>query len=113
MSHEAPALVVVFLLVMAGLGLVNVFFPHLAWRMSEGWKFRKQMEPSDLWILGARISGAIIVVVCLFLATKSCDSGNESDLGRGNRLQLEGKRTTHNVRINKNPIPNRVDQSAP
>lgn len=113
MSSSNSSVAVILLILMAGLGLINVFFPYLAWRWSEGWKFKERMEPSGQWILGARISGVIITVLCLFLALKACDQGREPSFSRELRLQVQGKTTGQNQRIHKNPLPDHVVQPAP
>ena len=105
MNSNDPKLGLLLLAIVGALALINVFFPRLAWRMSEGWKFKRNLEPSDLWLFGTRVSGIILAAICLFLALKTADQAKDPDLPRDIRMQIEGRQTDPNLRIRTNPVP--------
>jgi hypothetical protein len=41
-------------------GCLNLFFPHVAFFLQEGWKFR-DVEPSDLFITLTQVSGIVFI----------------------------------------------------
>ena len=46
--------------------IVSIISPRLAWRMSEGWKF-KNAEPSDIYLIMTRISSVIGLAILWFV----------------------------------------------
>lgn len=51
-------------ILLIGLGAVDVFFPEAMFHLRKGWMFRNA-EPSEAWLLWARISGAVVAIVGL------------------------------------------------
>lgn len=51
-------------ILLMGLGAVDVFFPEAMFHLRKGWMFRNA-DPSEAWLLWARISGAVVAIVGL------------------------------------------------
>jgi len=57
----------VFIKVIASIFLViGIINPKIAWKISEGWKF-KNVEPSEVYLLFNRIMSVVILVVIWFV----------------------------------------------
>ena len=52
--------VVIPILIMLA-GILTMFFPRVAWKLSEGWKY-KNMEPSNGALVAQRIVGGIVAI---------------------------------------------------
>ena len=50
--------------------LIQLIWPRIIWRMSEGWKFRDAVEPSGLWLFRTRLLGLILTVVFAWFACR-------------------------------------------
>ncbi|MCL4560534.1 MAG: hypothetical protein M1281_07965 [Chloroflexi bacterium] len=49
-------------------GLLNLLQPRLAWQLSEGWRY-ENLEPSSLYLGFIRFSGAILLLLAIYLTT--------------------------------------------
>ena len=56
-------LIAVFIM---AVGAVGIFFPHAAWYLSYGWRFRNA-EPSDAALIFGRVGGVIAAVFGVFV----------------------------------------------
>lgn len=68
-TGEAPMIELLILLasILIGFGWAIMFFPQIAWRSSEGWKFAKA-EPSSAVLSMYRVAGFFIAAVgCVLL----------------------------------------------
>ncbi len=57
-------------LVLAAVGLLEAINPHLAWQISEGWRY-KNVEPSEAYLVISRIAGVVMIVIALLLIFSS------------------------------------------
>lgn len=57
-------------LLLIALGLWYVLSPHSAWYLSYGWRY-KDAEPSDTALVGARISGILVILFGIFAIFKT------------------------------------------
>ena len=59
-----------FALLIMATGLLGLVFPRLSWYLAAGWKFQ-DAEPSDLALVVYRVSGAVAVVLGLWVLLSS------------------------------------------
>ncbi|MFA5523616.1 MAG: DUF6199 family natural product biosynthesis protein [Tissierellales bacterium] len=53
----------IFIRIVASIFLIiGIINPRLAWKMTEGWKF-KDVEPSDAYLIMTRIISIVILVI--------------------------------------------------
>lgn len=64
---SAPWQVQIFIVVFLIIGLVQLFFPRVAWWLKVGWQFREAPEPSGLWLFFARFGGFLIAVIAFLV----------------------------------------------
>ena len=62
-ADPAKTLAAVFIM---AIGAVGIFFPHAAWYLGYGWRFRNA-EPSDAALVFGRVGGAVAAVFGFFV----------------------------------------------
>ncbi len=50
-------------IIILGLGVFILLKPHLVWKLTEEWKSYRADEPSDLYLISAKIGGSLFVVL--------------------------------------------------
>lgn len=69
LKSSTPSIGIWAPLLLLGIGLLSVLYPELIWQLSHGWAY-KNAEPSNFALIGARVSGALMIllgVILLFL----------------------------------------------
>ncbi|WP_040952024.1 DUF6199 family natural product biosynthesis protein [Gorillibacterium massiliense] len=56
-----------FVLLFIVMGILNVIFPGVGWRMRYGWMMKGDAEPSDAYLFMSRIGGIVVVIIGLYL----------------------------------------------
>lgn len=54
-----------FKIILSILLIIGIFNPKMAWKMSEGWKFKDDIEPSVTYII-VNIIGSIIILLVMW-----------------------------------------------
>ena len=54
-----------------GCGVWNFLDPYMAWKFSEGWRY-KNVEPSELALAGHKVSGVILIVIAIGIFLMGC-----------------------------------------
>ena len=57
----------IMIIVLIAVGALTTFVPSVWWRLVESWKSNSEREPSALYLLWTRISGAVLLVVGIAL----------------------------------------------
>lgn len=55
-----------FKIILSILLIIGIVNPKLAWKMSEGWKFKEEIEPSITYLVVNVIGSIIILLVIWF-----------------------------------------------
>ena len=55
-----------FKIILSVLLIIGIFNPRKAWKMSEGWKFKEDIEPSATYIVVNVIGSIVILIVMWF-----------------------------------------------
>jgi hypothetical protein len=55
-----------FKIILSVLLIIGIFNPKMPWKMSEGWKFKEDIEPSATYIVVNVIGSIVILIVMWF-----------------------------------------------
>ena len=59
-----------FIFVFIIIGMLGIICPRTSWYMSNWWKFKGEMEPSDIALVFHRAGGIIFLLISIFLILK-------------------------------------------
>lgn len=68
--QQASWQVHLFVYLFLAAALIQLIWPRVIWRLSEGWKFRDRVEPSGLWLFRTRFLGFILTLLFGWLACR-------------------------------------------
>ena len=94
---DGEKIVFVLFIIFGCIGLINLFFPRLAWFLKMGWQFRGKTEPSALWIISSRIGGLIIAAVCFYGVASMYDPVTTEQITQDIKQFISGS-TTNGIR---------------